>query len=95
MRQGPRLPYIQGHWKTLQASQVGRMRLHLIYGLKSCSQRWTIIFRGGLEEPCPYDSFTFLFRQDLQFIDSRGSLINRRGPRRSILTCGRDMITAE
>ena len=25
------LPYMQGHWKTWQASQVGRSRLHLIY----------------------------------------------------------------
>lgn len=24
------LPYIQGHWNTLQASQLGRKRLHLI-----------------------------------------------------------------
>lgn len=34
---------------------------------------------------------TFRFRQDLQFIDSRGSVVRRRG-RRSMETGGRDMI---
>lgn len=35
--------------------------------------------------------FTFLLRQDLQFMASRGSTVARRGVRRSILTCGRDI----
>lgn len=34
---------------------------------------------------------TFLFRQDLQFIDSRGSSA-RRGVRRVIVTLGRDIV---
>lgn len=34
---------------------------------------------------------TFRFRQDLQFIDSRGSVVRRRG-RRSMETGGRDMV---
>lgn len=34
---------------------------------------------------------TFLLRQDLQFIVSRGSTVARRGVSRSMLTCGRDM----
>lgn len=34
---------------------------------------------------------TFLLRQDLQFIDSRGSIVARRGVRRSMLTVGRDI----
>lgn len=38
---------------------------------------------------------TFLFRQDLQFIDSRGSAMTRRGVRRSILTCGRDITAVD
>ena len=33
------------------------------------------------------------FRQDLQFMDSRGSLLMRRVGSRSIPTCGRDMAT--
>lgn len=38
---------------------------------------------------------TFLLRQDLQFIASRGSIVARRGVRRSILTVGRDMAHGE
>jgi hypothetical protein len=33
--------------------------------------------------------FTFRFRQDLQFMDSRGSAVTRRGVSRSMLTAGR------
>lgn len=36
-------------------------------------------------------SLTLRFRHDLQFIDSRGSLLILRVGRRSIPTCGRDM----
>jgi hypothetical protein len=38
---------------------------------------------------------TFLFRQLLQFIDSRGSAVTRRGVSRSMLTVGRADITIE
>jgi hypothetical protein len=34
---------------------------------------------------------TFRFRQDLQFMDSRGSAVTRRGVSRSILTVGREI----
>lgn len=34
---------------------------------------------------------TLRLRQDLQFIDSRGSLVRRRAGSLSIPTCGRDM----
>lgn len=37
------------------------------------------------------DSRTFLLRHDLQFIDSRGSLLIRRAGSLSMPTCGRDM----
>lgn len=36
---------------------------------------------------------TLRFLHDLQFIDSRGSLLMRRVGRRSMPTCGRDMVT--
>lgn len=34
---------------------------------------------------------TFRFLQDLQFMDSRGSAVARRGVTRSMLTVGRDI----
>lgn len=34
---------------------------------------------------------TLRLRQDLQFMASRGSTVARRGVKRSILTCGRDI----
>lgn len=37
------------------------------------------------------DRNTFRFRHDLQFMDSRGSAVARRGVKRSMLTVGRDM----
>ena len=37
------------------------------------------------------DANTFRFRHDLQFMDSRGSAVARRGVKRSMLTVGRDM----
>lgn len=37
------------------------------------------------------EDLTFLLRQDLQFMASRGSTVARRGVRRSMLTCGRDI----
>lgn len=37
------------------------------------------------------ERLTFLLRQDLQFMASRGSTVARRGARRSMVTCGRDM----
>lgn len=90
---------MQGHWKTLQASQLGRSRLHLIW--KNCDQ----FFRVDRERPrgdwtgerqVKRDvrgcwKLTLRLRQDLQFIASRGSTVARRGVNRSMLTCGRDI----
>ena len=69
---------MQGHWKTWQASQVGRNRLHLI---------WKNYQTGG-KSPA-VDQLALRFRHDLQFIDSRGSLLMRRAGSRSIPTWGR------
>jgi hypothetical protein len=68
---------MHGHWKTWQASQVGRNRLHLI---------WKNYQRGGKSSYVHRQ--TFRFRHDLQFIDSRGSLLMRRAGSRSIPTWG-------
>jgi hypothetical protein len=74
---------MHGHWKTWQASQVGRNRLHLIWGNLSAGRK--ILFK--------YQQ-TLRFRHDLQFIDSRGSLLMRRAGSRSMPTWGlADMAT--
>lgn len=70
---------MHGHWKTLHASQLGRIRLHLICKLEADPET-------GEET-----KLTFRFRQDLQFMDSRGSAVTRRGVSRSILTAGREI----
>jgi hypothetical protein len=65
----------------LQASQVGRRRLHFIWNGESMAN-------------CRVDDAerTFRLRHDLQFIDSLGkSESTRRVGSRSIPICGRDM----
>jgi hypothetical protein len=41
---------------------------------------------------CGFSVRTFLLRQLLQFINSLGSLAERRGGSRSMLICGRDIM---
>lgn len=47
-----------------------------------------------MERACPrhWNVRTFRLRQDLQFIDSRGSLLIRRAGSLSMPTCGRDIV---
>lgn len=73
---------MHGHWNTLQASQLGRRRLHLIWIVSR------III--GYERTNKQRN-TLRFRHDLQFMDSRGSAVALRGVKRSMLTVGRDM----
>ena len=83
-------PYTQGHWKTWQASQVGRSRLHLIYRSR-ISMRETGLSWSWTREARSH-GLTFLLRQLLQFILSRGSLLSLLAAaetgRRSIPTAG-------
>jgi hypothetical protein len=69
---------MQGQLKTWQASQVGRVLLHLIWQSQTCSARAMAMemeAQGG---------GTFRLRQLLQFMASRGSLETLRVGRRSM-----------